>query len=117
MTQRYIHQVIEHFSAELAQAEAKTMTLSLRAHLLHEAKRLQQTLKALMLQSELQHAEVLLLSTLDHFIGCARLERTDTLKTSCHFLRRELARLQPDRALTAVPVVPVKVAAPLSAAC
>lgn len=91
MAQRYINQVLEQFFDELVRAEAQAMTLSLRAHLLHEAKKLQETLKALIVQSEdIGHREVIFISTLEHFMTCARLERADTLQASCRLLKEEL---------------------------
>ncbi len=97
MTQNYINQVFDRFSSELAASDTQAMTLSLRAHLLHEAKRLQDTLKALIVQSELSHPEIFLINTLEHFITCARLERAEVLKTSCQSLLAELRRVQSDR--------------------
>lgn len=94
MTQSYINQVLERFSAELSKAEDQAMTLSLRAHLLHEAKRLQETLKALIVQSELSHPEIFFINTLDHFIACARLERADKLQAHCLSLKAELGRVR-----------------------
>lgn len=93
MTQSYINQVLERFSAELAKTEDQAMTLSLRAHLLHEAKRLQETLKALVIQSELSHSQIFFINTLDHFIACARLERADKLQVHCSLLNLEVARV------------------------
>ena len=63
------------------------MTLSLRAHLLHEAKRLKETLKALLVQSKLNYPEVLFINTLEHFITCARSARAEHLKSSCVLLK------------------------------
>lgn len=93
MTQSYINQVLGRFSGELQKANEQAMTLSLRAHLLHEAKRLQETLKALVVQSELNHPEIFFINTLEHFITCARLERADRLQASCVFLLAELGRV------------------------
>jgi len=90
MTQRYIDQVLTHFSDELAKVDGQAMTLSLRAHLLHEAKRLQETLKALVLQSELNYSEVFFINALEHFTACARLERAECLKLSCIRLKNEI---------------------------
>ena len=94
MTQSYINQVLERFSVELEKSEDQAMTLSLRAHLLHEAKRLQETLKALIVQSELSHPEIFFINTLDHFIACARLERADKLQAHCLSLKAELGRVR-----------------------
>ena len=94
MTQSYINQVFDRFASELEATDAQAMTLSLRAHLLHEAKRLQDTLKALIVQSELSHPEIFFINTLDHFIACARLERADSLKSSCRSLLAELGRVR-----------------------
>ncbi|OOV88077.1 hypothetical protein [Oceanospirillum linum] len=97
MTQSYINQVFDRFSGELAASDTQAMTLSLRAHLLHEAKRLQDTLNALVVQSELSHPEIFFINTLEHFITCARLERAETLKSSCRSLQADLRRVQSDR--------------------
>ena len=94
MTQSYINQVFERFSDELSKTEEQAMTLSLRAHLLHEAKRLQETLKALIVQSQLSHPEIFFINTLDHFIACARLERADKLQMHCLSLKGELVRMR-----------------------
>lgn len=94
MTQSYINQVFERFSDELSKAEEQAMTLSLRAHLLHEAKRLQETLNALIVQSQLKHPEIFFINTLDHFIGCARLERSDKLRAHCLLLKGEIERIR-----------------------
>lgn len=98
MTQRYINQVFERFSDELAKTEEQAMTLSLRAHLLHEAKRLQETLKALVIQSQLSHPEIFFINTLDHFIACARLERADKLRAHCLSLKGEMVRMRTESA-------------------
>lgn len=98
MTQRYINQVFERFSDELAKTEEQAMTLSLRAHLLHEAKRLQETLKALVIQSQLSHPEIFFINTLDHFIACARLERADKLRAHCLLLKGEMVRMRTESA-------------------
>ncbi|WP_417597862.1 hypothetical protein [Oceanospirillum sp.] len=101
MTQSYINQVFDRFSSELVASDAQAMTLSLRAHLLHEAKRLQGTLNALVVQSELSHPEIFFINTLEHFITCARLERAETLKSSCRSLLADLRRVQSDRKVAA----------------
>jgi hypothetical protein len=90
MTRRYIDQVLTHFSDELAKVDGQAMTLSLRAHLLHEAKRLHETLKALVLQRELNYSEVFFINALEHFTACARFERAECLKLSCSRLKNEI---------------------------
>lgn len=89
------------------------MTLSLRAHLLHEAKKLQDTLKALVVQNGIGQQEVFFINTLEHFITCARLERADRLQTSCRCVQAELARITRPADST---VIPPEVAAELRVA-
>lgn len=96
MSQRYIEQVLQRFSDQLTLAQHQVMNLSQRAVVLHEAKRVQSTLKALLLQKGLGTRELLLLNTLDHFIGCARLESAAQLKVSCGCLQQALEQREGD---------------------
>ncbi|MAC45850.1 MAG: hypothetical protein CMI12_03210 [Oceanospirillum sp.] len=94
MKQQQINQALEQFSTHLDQAGQQQMTLSLRANLLHEAKKLEETLQSLITAEQKAAREQFFMNALEHFIACARLERADMLQASCKAMQGEVARMK-----------------------
>lgn len=91
MKSQIINVALDQFAVCLNQAATQQMTLSLRASLLREGKKLQETLqKNLVLHKNTR--ELFFLNTLEHFIACARLERADMLQVSCLAMQDEITR-------------------------
>ncbi len=94
MKQQQIDQALEQFTTHLEQAGQQQMTLSLRANLLHEAKKLEETLQSLIGAEHKVVREQFFMNALEHFIACARLERADMLQASCKAMYGEVARMK-----------------------
>lgn len=94
MKQQQINQALEQFTTHLEQAGQQQMTLSLRASLLHEAKKLEETLQFLIGSEQKVVREQFFMNALEHFIACARLERADMLQASCKAMYSEVTRMK-----------------------
>ncbi|MBB1487554.1 hypothetical protein [Oceanospirillum sediminis] len=91
MKEQQIKAAITEFSMYLDQALSQPVSLSLRASLLHEAKKLDDTMKKIVTGQDAR--EQFFINTLEHFVACARLERTDMLTASCLAMKGEVQRL------------------------
>ena len=93
MKEQQIKAAVTEFSIYLDQAVSQPVSLSLRASLLHEAKKLDDTMKKIAASQGKDAREQFFVNTLEHFIACARLERADMLKASCQAMKGEVQRL------------------------
>lgn len=93
MNTLFIQRIVTPFSQQLERVQQQTLTLSLRAQLLHEAKKLQANLQQILPYSASESEVSFFLGTLEHFFTCIRLEHADRLQASCAAMQDEIKRL------------------------
>lgn len=93
MNALFIQRMVAPFEQQLELVIQQTLTLSLRANLLHEAKKLHGTIRQTLQHTSSEPELTFFLSTLEHFFSCARLEHADRLQASCEAMQDEIKRL------------------------
>lgn len=109
MKEQQIKQALSPFTDFLTQGVSQPVSLSLRANLLHEAKKLNDTLEHIFNQQSADSRELFFKNALGHFIACVRLERADMLKASCQGMIEEVARVQKTNSVSGSMVKPASV--------